>query len=149
MRRHPRALLGVALSCALAGCANRLAFTTATKFALDVSQQADKNIDVSLGYDRAELAVIPAPEGADAEKTSDTYSVLGTFYVHYDNPFASKDPLRINQFFATGVAAQQAAKSPAFRRYFGRSAAVIQDNSVNSAPTFTQDVQKLQKELAR
>lgn len=119
----------------LAGCTKTLAFGTATKFALDVSQQADKNIDVSLGYDRAEIASIPAPKDRDANANEDTYSVLGTFFVHYDNPFNSTDPLRLNQFFATGAAAQTAAKSARFRTYFGHSAGVIEDQKANPAPS--------------
>ena len=148
MRGWQYAAVGVALCCALAGCAKTLAFTTATKFALDVSQQADKNVDVSLGYDRAELAVIPAPDNTDAGDHADTYSVLGTFFVHYDNPFVTSDPLRLNQFFATGAAARTAAQSPRFRTYFGHSAGVIEDNRANPAPTFTEDLNKL-KELKK
>ena len=134
--KRASAPLGALVLCgALAGCAKTLAFGTATKFALDVSQQADKNIDVSLGYDRAEIASIPAPKGKDASDEEDTYSVLGTFFVHYDNPFVANDPLRLNQFFATGAAARTAAQSARFRTYFGHSAGVIEDQKANPAPT--------------
>jgi hypothetical protein len=146
MRRIRHAAGGavaVALCVALAGCAKTLAFGTATKFALDVSQQADKNIDVSMGYDRAELAAIPAPKDRDGDANTDVYSVLGTFFVHYDNPFLpDHDPLRLNQFFATGGAARTAAQSPRFRAYFGHTAGVIEENRANSAPTFTDKVQE-------
>jgi hypothetical protein len=134
--------LGALVLCgALAGCTNTLAFGTATKFALDISQQADKNIDVSLGYDRAEIASIPAPKDKDASATEDTYSVLGTFFVHYDNPFLPDgDPLRLNQFFATGAAARTAAQSPRFQAYFGHSAGVIEDKRTNPASTIAETV---------
>ena len=130
------ALGALVLGGALAGCTKTLAFGTATKFALDVSQQADKTIDVSLGYDRAELASIPAPRDTDATADTDTYSVLGTFFVHYDNPWdADGDPLRLNQFFATGAAARAAANSARFRAYFGHSAGVIESQRTSAAPT--------------
>ncbi len=118
----------------LTGCTCKtLAFGTATKFALDVSQQSDKNIDVSLGYDRAEVAVIPAPKDVDANKDQDTYSVLGTFFVHYDNPFkADGDALRLNQFFATGKAATAAASTERFQEYFGHAAGVIASQRANT-----------------
>jgi hypothetical protein len=106
------------------GCARTLAFGTATKFALDISQKADQTIDVSMGYDRAEIAAIPAPPGHATEAGEDTYSVLGTFYVTYGNPWLD-EPVRLNQFFATGMAAKKAAQSERFRRFFGQSAGVI------------------------
>jgi hypothetical protein len=116
----------VPLSVAAGGCTKTLAFGTATKFALDISQRADQTIDVSMGYDRAEIASIPAKANTDATQTDDAYAVLGTFYVTYGNPWTMQ-PIRVNQFFATGMAARTASETPRFQDYFGRSASVIEN----------------------
>jgi hypothetical protein len=125
--RRPRIAVAAAAAGALAlglgGCANHLAFGTATKFALDISQQADQTVDVSLGYDRVEVATAPAPN-KNADETEDTYSLLGTFHVSYDTPWGG-DPLHLNQFFATGWAADTAAQNDAFRRFFAEKAGII------------------------
>lgn len=121
-------LFMVALAQTQTGCTNVLAFGTATKFALDVSQRADQTVDVSLGYDRAEIASIPAPKNVDSTGASvenpgdDAYSVLGTFSVTYGNPFVDSQPLVLDQFFATGWAARIAAKNPRMQAFFGREA---------------------------
>ena len=116
---------------ALTGCANRLAFGTATKFGLDVSQRPDQTVEMTLGYDRAEVIVIPTYTTRDNERlakdataTSDTYSVLGTFQVTHGNPFANQ-ALIIHQFFATGRAAAVAAQKPGFQEIFGSEAGLI------------------------
>lgn len=114
----------------LAGCTNVLGFGTATKFGLDIAQQADQTIDVSMGYDRVEIASIPAPKnevataGTDKAMGADTYSVLGTFNVSYGNPW-DEQPLVLHQVFATGWAAREAAKIPEMRAYFGKEAGDI------------------------
>jgi hypothetical protein len=105
------------------GCAKTIAFGTATKFGLDISQRPDQTIDVTLGYDREEVASIPAPEG-DVKKNEDTYSVLGIFYVKYGNPWTFK-PLQLNQIFATGWAAREAANDKRLQEFFGKKAAEI------------------------
>jgi len=116
---------------AQSGCVTKnLAFTTATKFALDISQKADQTIDVSLGYDRAELACIPAPE-TDAKANEDTYSVLGTFYVDYGNPWTN-EAVHLNQFFATGWAASKAASNDRFQKFFASKAAAIKNKAQES-----------------
>ena len=107
----------------LPACANRLAFSTATRFGIDVSQRSDQTVEMALGYDRGELVVIPAQE-VDASDTKDTYAVLGTFQVSYGNPFSGR-PLIIHQFFATGRAAIEAAKDPKFQEIFGTAAGDI------------------------
>lgn len=99
----------------LTGCAQRLAFGTATKFGIDISQRADQRVDVALGYDRVEVASIPVPE-ADGQKVAtgdtDAYSILGTFYVDVDpNLTSSGTGLHLNQLFATGFAARNAASN--------------------------------------
>jgi len=121
-----------AMACS-SGCTNVLGFSTATKFALDVSQRADETIDVSLGYDRVEVASIPVPENQDAKsivgQNGDAYSVLGTFKVKYGNPFSLK-PFEITQLFATGMAARNVAVSPALQRYFGeQTGTIVKKNS--------------------
>ena len=122
--------VGVALV-ALTGCANRLAFGTATKFALDISQRPDQTVEMTLGYDRAEVIVIPTYTAKDNERVAkdatartDTYSVLGTFQVIHGNPFANQG-LIIHQFFATGRAAAVAAGTPGFQEIFGSEAGLI------------------------
>lgn len=128
MKRSQSVPLAVAAAAALlaTGCASTLGFSTATKFGLDVSQQADQTINVSMGYDRAEVAAIPAPEDADAGANDDTYSVIGLFDVSYDNPWSpTGPPLRLHQFFATGMAARQAAEDKSLQTLFGKRAAQI------------------------
>jgi hypothetical protein len=115
MHRVVTILLALAV---LAGCAKTLTFGTATKVGLDISQRADQMIDVTFGYDRVEVASVPAPED-HANKELDTYSVLALFSVSYGNPF-SLEPLTIHQFFATGEAAKKAARTPGFQELFGR-----------------------------
>lgn len=118
------------------GCTTKtLVFSTATKFGLDISQQADKTIDVNLGYDRAEVASIPVSDNSDASSCTDNaktqppcnqdaYSVLGIFNVEYGNPWPFNDQksFELHQFFATGIAARKAAKNPAISGGFGKKA---------------------------
>jgi hypothetical protein len=120
-----RAAVLLLAAATVAGCgASTLVFGTATKFALDVSQRPDQLIELTLGYDRLELASIPAKE-ADARKDAeDTYSVLGIFSFAYGNPWGD-EPLVIRQFFATGWAARHAAENPDFQRFFGRKTGEI------------------------
>jgi hypothetical protein len=109
----------------LTSCSNRLAFGTATKFGVDVSQRPDQTVEMVLGYDRAEVVVIPMPEAAkDATETKDTYAVMGTFQVKHGNPFTG-GALIIHQFFATGRAAVKAAQDPRFQEIFGTAAGDI------------------------
>jgi hypothetical protein len=55
---------GIAVATSLSGCQNYLAFGTATKFGLDISQKPDQTVDLTLGYRREEIASIPvAPNG--------------------------------------------------------------------------------------
>lgn len=125
--RPPLLLALLPLLLAGSACTQTLAFGTATKFALDISQRADQMIDVSMGYDRVEIASIPAAKGTDATGAGDdAYAVLGTFYVTYGNPWLEQ-PVRVNQFFATGMAARRAAGSQRFQEHFGKSAAVIEN----------------------
>lgn len=116
--------LGLSALAVLGGCAKTLVFTTGTTFGLDISQRPDQTINVTLGYDRAEIASIPASEDTDANTQNDAYSVLGIFNVHYGNPFL-REPLTLHQFFATGLAAQAAAKDAQLREFFGKKAGEI------------------------
>jgi hypothetical protein len=111
------------------GCAKTVAFGTATVFGLDISQKPDQTIDVALGYDRAEIATIPATEH-DAKENEDTYSVIGIFSVSYGNPW-TLEPLRLNQFFATGWAARTAARDKRLQEFFGKKAAEISKRGDN------------------
>lgn len=142
-----RAAAGAAMIAALSGCRNYLAFGTATKFGLDISQRSDQQPEVTLGYQRAEIVSIPTnPQRAknepnrtdtgasaplDATATNDAYSVLGTFAVHYNPSLLQKDPdfngrgLVIRQVFATGMAAQLAARDSNMARFFGLHATNI------------------------
>ena len=108
-------------------CRNQLAFTTSTKFGLDISQKADQTVDVTMGYRRAEMASIPVPGGADADETRDAYSVLGRFNVSYGDPFkaGTNEGLHLRQFFATGMAARAAARNSAMRKALGEAAGEI------------------------
>ncbi len=123
MRKAHRLALCLVPVFGLLGCLkNSLAFSTATKFGLDISQRADQTIDVSMGYDRAEIVSIPAPANRDAAEHEDTYSVLGYFHVSYGNPWTDK-PLVIRQVFSTGLAAREASKNTALQGFFAGKAA--------------------------
>ena len=120
-------LLSLPILAVLGGCAKTLVFATGTTFGLDISQRPDQTINVSLGYDRAEIASLPAPQETDATEAADTYSVLGIFNVNYGNPFnlVTREPLVLHQFFATGWAARKASEDSRLRKFFGEKAAEI------------------------
>lgn len=117
------------------GCENYLVVTTATKFGLDISQVAKEPPKVALGYKREETTIIPAEHrnatsGNASQAQTDTYSVLAEFCV-MANPSLwdffegltttgrdVPDGLQIRSFFATGMAAAQAANSVQTRHYF-------------------------------
>ena len=140
--------LGAVALCA-AGCIDRnVVFVTSTKFGLDVSQRPDEQVEVTLGYDRAEVASVPvcddrprptpgangapassagaapcaAGTGHDATDEWDAYSVLGAFHVDYGNPFLN-EPLTLRQVMASGFAARKLAADPSFRPGFMTSLA--------------------------
>ena len=119
----------------LGGCMKPvLVFGTATKFGLDASQRPDQTVEIAMGYDRYELASIPARNQQDGDKYTiidatksqedDTYSVLGVFSLSYGNPFSTQ-PLVLRQFFATGWAARNAAAIPGFQTFFGHKTGEI------------------------
>ncbi|MCP4369298.1 MAG: hypothetical protein GY797_14455 [Deltaproteobacteria bacterium] len=108
----------------IVGCKSYLGFSTATKFGLDISQRPDQTLDVVMGFQRLEVASIPVPKDKDASQTEDAYSVLGTFEVEYGNPFV-REPLIINQLFATGMAARKTAANSAMQSWFGEAAGRI------------------------
>jgi len=137
MKRNMQLMLLCALPLAAlsAGCCSKyLAFGTATKFGLDITQKPDETIDVTMGYDRYEVASIPVPEqnkkgeGNSATDADDSYSVLATFYVKYGNPFTGNG-LRLNQFFATGMAARELAERGEMREFLGDAAGRLQGAS--------------------
>lgn len=116
-------------------CKNQLAFTTGTKFGLDISQKADQTIDVTMGYRRVEAASIPVPADSDADENRDAYSVLGRFNVSYGDPFkaGTNEGLHLKQFFATGMAARAAARSPAMRKALGNAAGEVKAKQEGAA----------------
>ena len=109
------------------GCKSYLAFSTATKFGLDISQKADQTVEVTMGYRRAEMASVPVPGDTDADANTDSYSVLGRFNVTYGDPFkpGANEGLHLKQFFATGMAAQAAAKNADMQKAFGEAAGEV------------------------
>lgn len=142
MIRPRSAILLWAVTIACSGCSGSgrlLGFTTATTFGLDISLRADDNINVTMGYDRAEIASVPVEDKTDASEPdkTDAYSVLGYFSVSYGNPFSLKpeDNLKITQLFATGVAAREASKpnmgtSNALQAFLGEQAGTIAEKGV-------------------
>jgi hypothetical protein len=125
MRNNAIAVLSSLMLC---GCTTKtLAFGTATKFGLDISQRPDQMIEVTLGYDRYELISIPAQE-ADATDAKgvkeDTYSALAIFSLVYGAPWKD-EPLVLRQFFATGWAARKAAEDPKMQTFFGHKTGEI------------------------
>jgi hypothetical protein len=130
-------LRAIGAACALllvSGCQSYLAFGTATKFGLDISQRADQQPEITMGYRRAEMASIPTAETAakseDASATKDAYSVLARFAVSYDSPFATDSKgLRLRQFFATGMAARKAAATPDMQTAFGNAAHEVKEEA--------------------
>lgn len=118
------------------GCNNYLVFTTSTKFGIDISQDAGQPPKMVLGYKRAEIAIIPS-DRKPATSNDDAYAVLSDFCVMtnpslYDwsdtvatrksNPTDVKDSLQIRSFFATGMAARQAADTEAIQTHFAQAA---------------------------
>ena len=105
----------------LSGCRNYLVFSTATKFGLDASLRSDQQPELTFGYQRAEVVSIPLSQtnrAVDATTTNDAYSVLGTFFVSFSHapriPFTNigtNAGIRVNQLFATGIAAQKVSKN--------------------------------------
>ena len=126
MKRIAAVLLALSVTAALPACTKTLAFGTATKFGLDISQRPDQMIDVTMGYDRYEVVSIPA-QNVDAKKDADTYSVLGIFSVSYGSPWA--EPLVLRQFFATGWAAKNVADDARFQKFFGHKSGEILQQS--------------------
>lgn len=113
--------LGTPAVLASLGCTNHLVFATATKFGLDASQRADRTVELTVGYQRAEVVSVPAcPDdgtACHANDRQDIYSVLGTFHVNQGNPF-TMEPIEIQQVFATGMAARKASENKAIWQIF-------------------------------
>lgn len=133
---HLAVVVAAAASLLSGGCRNHLAFGTATKFGLDISQRPDQQVEVTMGYRRSEMASIPVAEnGGDANGTNDAYSVLSRFYVSYGNPFklTEREGLHLKQFFATGMAAREAANNADMRTAFGRAAGEVKARQEGAA----------------
>lgn len=95
-----------------------LVFATGTKFGLDFTQRADQNVDVTMGYDRVEIASIPTALEGTATPTEDVYSVLGSFCVRYASPWSDDSAFQLRQVFATGEAAVKVARLDRIRQHF-------------------------------
>ena len=121
----------IAVLVLLAGCEQYLAFGTATTFGVEFTRRPDQPVDIVTGYRRYEMAAIPVPPYQDADETTDSYGVMGTFDVQYDDPFNQTGaPLIIHQVFATGQAARNVAEDPTLSRYFGKKAGIITRKNV-------------------
>jgi hypothetical protein len=136
IKRHRLASAGLLLLL-VAGCQKTLVFTTETKFGLDISQNATQTPQVTMGYERAAAASFPVAQTnstvTDAGLTNDAYAVLADISIYY-NPVRifttnSTNQLRINQFFATGLAAQNLATNTSFGEYFGGKAGTNATNT--------------------
>lgn len=148
------------LGSTMGGCVDRsVVFVTSTKFGLDASQRQDQKVEVTLGYQRAEVASIPMcvpanRSGSQATPTSsmtcsenngydstdrwDAYSLVGAFHVDYGNPFDTSQPLTLRQAMATGMAARELAKDPKLRPGFmaaADQAVSAPQESTNPTPT--------------
>ena len=136
-------VLAVTSVALLSGCRNLLVFSTATKFGLDISESAAQQPEITFGYNRAEVVSVPLGGGhtntadryyvSDAGPTNDAYSVLGTFSVGFDPSLNNTAGIHVNDLFATGVAAQKAAASPAMGGVFATNLIFI----INSKATNT------------
>ena len=119
------------------GCQHpRLAFATATKFGLDISQRADQQPEITVGYQRAELVSMPLTN-TNATATADAYSVAGIFEVKYGPLFgagSNEAGVRIHQVFATGEAAKSAMASKNLGKFFGTEARTIDNKATVPAP---------------
>ena len=96
-------------------------------FAFNIEVLTRRMIDEADPGLRGEMASIPAPKDEDADTNKDAYSVLGRFQVRYGNPFSAGDNrgLHLHQFFATGMAAREAANNPEMQQVFGSSAGEV------------------------
>jgi hypothetical protein len=109
-----------------------LVFGTGTSVGLKLGFTGDSPSSINLGYDREELSVIPLHRKAPAadSNTPDKYSsVLASIDLNLTTPNFLGADLKLTQFFATGAAARNLAKSPEIRNYFSAVAA----SSVNPA----------------
>lgn len=110
MSRH-RLVIGLAISTALlvAGCAAKtLVFTTYTNLGLDVSAANGSPTKAVFGYKRFEGAVIPVDPSKRTKTDGDAMSVFAA--IDLTNGWLSG--LSVLQIFATGDAAESAAKNP-------------------------------------
>jgi hypothetical protein len=124
-----------------AGCQSYLAFNTDTKFGLDISQSAQQQPEVTMGYQRVAIVSMPVlgtNDGRayyDANANHDAYSVLGSINIKYDPALSSATGgIRILQIFATGEAARSVATNAALAGLFASDLASIYVKS-KGAPT--------------
>jgi len=84
----------------LSGCANKVYFGTSTRLAIDFSSDG-----AGIGYKNAQMAIVPPKENGTE------YSVLGNSDVDI-----SLSKIRIDEEFATGLAAEHASQTKALTR---------------------------------
>ena len=122
MKKHslkkPATIMALLALCFLTvGCQDYLVFSTATKFGLDISQDAGQPPKMLVGYKRAEVAIIPAEKenatgipATAGQLSQDTYSVFAEVCIKAPGLLTINDPLKIRSTFATGVAARTTQK---------------------------------------
>lgn len=111
MTRDLRRLLPILLLAITAGCASdqHLVFTTSTKFGVDITAADGSTTGLMFGYKRFEGAYVPVdPNHVDDEGNPDMPSLLAV--LDLENGWLSG--VDVFQLFATGTAAELAARDP-------------------------------------
>jgi hypothetical protein len=114
-----------------------LIFGTGTSVGLKLGFTGDAPSSINFGYDREELSVIPLHRQApadDRQKPDKYSSVLASIDLNLKTPSLLGTDLKLAQFFATGAAARNLAKSGAIRGYFSH----VAETAVTTA-TFSTD----------
>jgi hypothetical protein len=120
-----RAARPMLLACALlsTACADAIVFGTRTSLGVRARPTQDSQTELTLGYNRQEIAIFPRKIGAtiageDGKEEPHAYSVFAWFrFTNRWLPFggaaapATRGGLCLRQEFATGRAAEEVAKS--------------------------------------
>ena len=104
-----RTALGSAWVCVLLlGCADNLVFATRTSLGIKIKPVQENQSEVSLGYDRQELAIFPVPQVEGEGPEGGAYRLWGRFFMVNRWPLVDSirnSGLRIHSMIATGDAA--------------------------------------------
>jgi len=100
--RYALAIFGTAALVLVAGCRNRVVFTTQTSLGLDVSGTAQLPNKVSMSYNRFEVALVPRKTNGEAHAVYGGLDADVKFFAGHT----------IKQTFATGKAAMLATGAP-------------------------------------